>query len=177
MRPESSYICQPIRSMQTMLRTIAHQQNTPVTLTPDGVYGPNTVTAVTSFQQQHGLPTTGVTNQETWDTITEAYETAQNDLLPAQAIEPLIDSGTVFTIGSVDPAIMLAQCMLTYIGKKYSCLNTPAVTGILDESTSDALTSFQGLCGLSTTGELNKTTWKHLSLQFPSACFHHNRNI
>ena len=37
-----SYVGQPIRSLQTMLRTIAHVDETLLKLVPDGIYGPNT---------------------------------------------------------------------------------------------------------------------------------------
>lgn len=174
MKPDTSYTQQPIRSMQKMLRVIAYEQKKSLVLTPDGVYGPNTVAAITSFQQQHGLPATGITNQETWDTIADTYETAKNNILDAQSIDPIIGCSNIFTMGCEDPAIMLAQCMLFYIGKKYSCVNIPDVTGILDQSTADALSSFQILNGLSATGNLDKTTWKHLALHFPSTCYKSN---
>ena len=46
-----SYVGQPIRSLQTMLRTIAHVDETLLKLVPDGIYGPNTVQAVREFQR------------------------------------------------------------------------------------------------------------------------------
>lgn len=51
-----SYVGQPIRSLQTMLRTIAHVDETLLKLVPDGIYGPNTVQAVREFQRQNALP-------------------------------------------------------------------------------------------------------------------------
>ena len=44
-----------------------------------------------------------------------------------------------------------------------------SMTGILDPSTADALSSFQMLIGLPITGNLDKHTWKHLALHFPLA--------
>ena len=43
-----SYVGQPIRSLQTMLRTIAHVDETLLKLVPDGIYGPNTCLLYTS---------------------------------------------------------------------------------------------------------------------------------
>ena len=43
MMTAEQYVGQPIRSLQTMLRTIAHADETLVRLVPDGIYGPNTV--------------------------------------------------------------------------------------------------------------------------------------
>ena len=50
MMTAEQYVGQPIRSLQTMLRTIAHADETLVRLVPDGIYGPNTVQAVREFQ-------------------------------------------------------------------------------------------------------------------------------
>ena len=59
MNTPSNYVGQHIRSLQTMLRTLAHADETLLKLVPDGIYGPNTVQAVREFQRQNGLPVTG----------------------------------------------------------------------------------------------------------------------
>ena len=40
---------------------------------------------------------------------------------------------------------------------------------ILDNATSDALSTFQQITGLPMTGNLDKQTWKHLALHYPLA--------
>ena len=69
MRPPESFIGQPIRSLQTMLRVLAEYDESYLPMIPDGIYGPETMAAVTHFQRKHGLPATGVTNQATWEAI------------------------------------------------------------------------------------------------------------
>ena len=66
MNTPANYVGQPIRSLQTMLRTIAHVDETLLKLVPDGIYGPNTVQAVREFQRQNALPVTGETDNATW---------------------------------------------------------------------------------------------------------------
>ena len=56
MRPPESFIGQPIRSLQTMLRVIAEDDPRHTTLVPDGIYGPETMGAVFIFQSIHDLP-------------------------------------------------------------------------------------------------------------------------
>ena len=68
-----SYVGQPIRSLQTMLRTIAHVDETLLKLVPDGIYGPNTVQAVREFQRQNALPVTGETDNATWNKLVAVY--------------------------------------------------------------------------------------------------------
>ena len=66
MRPVESFVGQPIRSLQTMLRVIAQHDPAHPDIIPDGIYGPETVAAVSAFQQLHALPVTGITDQNTW---------------------------------------------------------------------------------------------------------------
>ena len=42
MKPEESFLSQPIRSLQTMLRVIAEDDPSHVRIVPDGIYGPET---------------------------------------------------------------------------------------------------------------------------------------
>ena len=62
MRPEESFVGQPIRSLQTMLRVIAEDDPMHISLVPDGIYGPETMASVSRFQSLHGLPVTGITD-------------------------------------------------------------------------------------------------------------------
>lgn len=76
MRPLSSFVGQPIRSLQTMLRVIAEDDPTHLRIVPDGIYGPETTAAVSTFQRKHGLPVTGVTDHATWEAVVGVYTPA-----------------------------------------------------------------------------------------------------
>ena len=67
MKPGESFVEQPIRSLQTMLRVIAEDDPRLPTVVPDGIYGPATMQSVTAFQRLYGLPVTGIADQTTWD--------------------------------------------------------------------------------------------------------------
>ena len=58
MRPGESFVEQPIRSLQTMLRVIAEDDRRLPIIIPDGIYGPSTMVAVTAFQRREGIPIT-----------------------------------------------------------------------------------------------------------------------
>lgn len=168
MRPRESFIGQPVRSLQTMLRVIAEQDRNQPSVVPDGIYGPNTVAAVTAFQRRYGLPVTGVTDQATWDAIVAVYEPALVSVDEAQPIDVILNPNQVIRRGERHPNLYLAQAMLAVLSLAYG-ISMPGLTGILDLPTEESLSGFQELSRLPMTGELDKLTWKHLALQYPLA--------
>ena len=169
MRPGESFVGQPIRSLQTMLRVIAEQDPSHETLVPDGIYGPATVSAVAVFQRQHGLPVTGITDQDTWDAIHANYEPALIAISEAEPLNIILNVNQVIRRGERHPHLYLVQGMLMLLADVYESIGRPSMSGILDEMTADSLASFQSLNGLPMTGQLDKRTWKHLALHYPLA--------
>lgn len=166
MRPAESFISQPIRSLQTMLRVIAENDPSLPTVVPDGIYGSETITAVNAFQRKYNLPPTGIADERTWDAIVEVYEDALISIGKATPIEILINPGQVYRLGDRSPYLYLLQSMLLYLSILQPGITAPPHNGILDSSTSEALAGFQLLAGLPPTGELDKKTWKYLVNQF-----------
>ncbi len=169
MRPPESFIGQPIRSLQTMLRIIAENDPAHERIIPDGIYGPETVSAVSAFQRIHGLPVTGITDNRTWDMLVEIYEDALIEQLEAQPLLIILNPGQIIRKGERHPHLHLVQAMLTVLAETYESIGSPSASGILDDATADALSSFQAISGLPMTGNLDKQTWRHLVLQYPLA--------
>lgn len=166
MKPGESFVEQPIRSLQTMLRIIAEDDPKLPTVIPDGIYGPTTMYAISTFQRQYGLPVTGVTDQLTWDKIISIYESALIRTNQAEPIEIIMDPGQVYKLGDSNANIYLLQSILTQLSNDNPSINRPDHNGVLDDPTSEALAAFQFLAGLPSTGELDKITWKYLVKQF-----------
>ena len=173
MRPGESFVEQPVRSLQTMLRVIAEDDNRSPTVIPDGIYGPETMNAVAAFQRRKGLPTTGITDQDTWEAIVADYEYALIRVEKAQPIEIIMNPGEVYKAGDSNPNIYLVQSILTQLSNDTASIIPPGHSGTLDEDTVQALSAFQLIAGLPVTGELDKVTWKNLSQQF-TLSVHHN---
>lgn len=169
MRPPEAFIAQPVRSLQTMLRVIAQEDERQPSLIPDGIYGNQTTAAVSAFQRNHGLPVTGMTDQDTWEQIVAVYEPALIRVGPAQPLEIILDPGKVIRRGDREPNVYILQAVLIVLSEIYSSITPPGMNGILDEATAAALEAFQELSGLPTTGELDKVTWKQLALHYPLA--------
>lgn len=173
MRPAESFVQQPIRSLQTMLRVLAEDDPRLPAVVPDGIYGPDTMNAISAFQRQQGLPVTGVADQPTWDLIVLKYEPALIRIDKAQPIEILMDPGQVFRRGDSSPYIYLLQSMLTQLSGDHPTIPIPPHSGVMDSATADSLAAFQHLADLPTTGEFDKITWKHLVHHFTLNA-HHN---
>ena len=169
MRPDASFIGQPIRSLQTMLRVLAENDDYYESLIPDGIYGKETVSAVARFQRRHGLEVTGITDQDTWDAIVSAYEPALVNVDEALPIAVILDPGQILRRGERDVNLYLVQAVLMTLADIYGSIPKPGMTGILDDATSDAVSAFQMLANLPMTGHVDKQTWKHLALHFPLA--------
>lgn len=176
MRPRESFVGQPVRDLQTMLRVLAEDDRSLPTVVPDGFYGPNTATAVAAFQRRSGLPATGITNQLTWDKIVADYEPALIRVDKAQPIEVIIDPGKVYRLGDSSPNIYLAQSILTFLSDLHPTIRQPTHNGVMDSATAASLSDFQQLADLPDSGALDKITWKHLALHFSTNAHHAERN-
>ncbi len=169
MRPNESFVGQSIRSLQTMLRYIAESDGISPSVVPDGIYGPDTVQAVTYFQRRNGLPVTGVTDQNTWEAIVGRFEPARIEVEEAEPLLIILNPGQVIRRGEENPNVYLVQAILTVLSQLYGSITPPGMTGILDVPTADSLSSFQQMNRLPVTGELDKNTWRHLALHYPMA--------
>lgn len=169
MRPAESFIAQPVRSLQTMLRTIAQEDGQQPNVIPDGIYGNQTIRAVTAFQRRNGLPATGVTDQSTWEAIASVYEGASVRVNPAEPLEIILNPGEVLRHGEQQPAVYILQAVLQVLSNAYSSITPPTHSGVLDDATTFSVQSFQELSGLPQTGEVDKITWKQLAVHYPLA--------
>ena len=169
MKPAESFVQQPVRSLQTMLRTIASIEPNQINVIPDGIYGSQTAAAVRSFQRRQGLNPTGVADQATHERIIQEYEQAYIEAKKAQPVQINLDPGQVLRRGEQNNHIYLAQSMLTVLHLLDSRIPLPPHNGILDPGTAESVAAFQSFAGLPPTGEIDKRTWKDLALYYALA--------
>jgi N-acetyl-anhydromuramyl-L-alanine amidase AmpD len=117
-----------VRSVQYLLR---HRGRTE--LTPDGVFGPMTDTAVRWFQTQNGLTADGVVGPQTWPVL---ITTVRN--------------------GDRNEAVKGAQSQLNRHGASLT------VDGIFGAMTEAAVRSFQTSRQITSDGIVGPITWQHL---------------
>lgn len=177
MRPADSFVSQPVRSLQTMLRVIAEDDGKELTIIPDGIYGTQTRNVVSNFQIERGIPSTGVADENTWQHIVAEYPDALTRVGPAEPLQLILNPGQVLKKGERHPYLFLIQAMLVALEEAYGSIPAPAMTGVLDIPTANAISIFQGLSLLPVTGEVDKVTWKHLARHYPLAVnLHYSQN-
>lgn len=157
-QPEST----PITDLQEMLRLI----DPTLSLGYDGRYGPETATAVESFQKENGLSPTGKTDQETWDAIRNSYKESEIYLGKAHPLLLVLQPNQVIERGSDNVHLYVMQGALTALGQFYEDLPPFAITGVLDEPTAQAVIWFQDRAGLPQTGNIDRKTWTHLAHEY-----------
>ncbi len=168
MKPGESFVAQPIRSLQTMLRVIAEDDSRYTTVVPDGIYGPQTTAAVSNFQRIQGIPVTGITDEATWDAVVQVYEPALIRIDAAEPLEIILEPNQVIRRGEQNLNLYVIQAVLKVLSETYGT-PPPSQSGILDTATSNAISTFQEMNGLEQTGQLDKITWKQLALHYPLA--------
>ena len=169
MKPMESFVNQPIRSLQTMLRTIASIEPGQMNVIPDGIYGPQTAAAVRSFQRRQGLNPTGVADQTTHDHLVREYERARIESQKAHPVQITLEPGQILRRGEQNIHLYLVQSMLTVLHLLDDRIPAPSHTGRLDPQTAESIAVFQTLAGLPPTGEVDKRTWKDLALYYTLA--------
>ncbi len=166
MKPAGSFVGQPIRSLQTMLRTIASIEPRQLGVMPDGIYGSQTAQAVSSFQRRLGLPVTGTVDQATWDVLIREYEKAHIEAEAAYPLQITLDPGQVIRRGEQNSHLYLIQSMLTVLSLIGTGIPAPGHSGRNDPATAESIAAFQTYAGLPPTGEVDKHTWKELVLHY-----------
>ena len=155
----------PIFEIQQYLRELAKDGYQIPMIIPDGIYGPETVNAVTVFQSLVGLPADGVVDYATWQALRAAYEQVMLDRAlsaPIYPFEEVLRDGLI-TEGNTLPLIYIIQIMLRTIGVAYQNLDMQAITGVYDGQTMENIRTFQRVNGIPITGDVDKQTWNRLA--------------
>ncbi len=131
-------------------------------VTPDGIYGSITRSAVREFQKLTHLPASGIVNYPTWTLLTANANEARMERKPSMTISPFnrplrgdhADRSDQFDL------IFIVQLILNESQIYQGVL---PMTGVLDEATCEALADFQEKNGIDPTGRLNRITWDALA--------------
>ena len=135
-----------IYQLQQRLRDLGYY-----TIRVDGIYGSGTERAVRLFQQNNGLPVTGVANDATQRKLYSGSAKPYTGSAPAET------SSTLRRSSAYQPAVVPLQRRLRELG-----YFTSTVDGYFGSRTARAVRAFQQRNGLSVTGEADPVTQQRL---------------
>ena len=143
-----------------------------------GTFDQATENAVIAFQNQYGLPATGVVDKATWDAIYDEF-IAMTQIIPETAggfeIKPY--GGVPLRQGSSGNDVYLMQEYLAAIADNYPEVSRPNITGIFDTETRNSVISFQRMLGITQDGIVGEVTWDYIIDVFTSLLRLINPNI
>ena len=156
-------IGRPVRSLQTMLRTLSFIYPVLPRLTPDGVFGERTLEAVMLFQREFHPPVNGLVDQGTWDAIAARYAQALLQLSGPATGQGFPSGDFTVSPGGESIHLYLAQSMFRALSRVLMGLEPGLVSGRSDPATASNVRWLQRLDQLPETGILDQQSWNTLS--------------
>lgn len=169
MLTEERYIGRPVRSLQTMLRTVAKAGAPIPFIIPDGIFGSETEAAVAAFQRFVRLPVTGKVDLATHELLVIEFDKAGNNIGPAAPLEIILQPNQSIELHGQNDHLYLAQAMFLVLGTRFGNVPAIAITGTLDAQTQTALLWLQKLSGLPETGSFDRPVWRYLTRLYRSS--------
>ena len=163
MRPERDYLGLPIRSLQTMLRTLSRCAPGLPCPIPDGVFGEVTLEAVMRFQQSAGMPITGRVDNDTWDAIAAAYRRALPSVMPPRPVRAFREQAFEVRAGQCCVHMCLVQAMFLALSQVIEEIEPAPVNALHTGASVRNVIWLQGRAGLPETGTMEKQTWNALT--------------
>jgi hypothetical protein len=158
----ASFVGQPVRSLQEMLRTISYVHPALPPLFPNGTFGEGTLEAVMLFQREFGLPVTGTVTLTDWKVLTAEYRRVKRLLARPQTAALFPAGGDVFQPGDRDPLLYPIQGMFCALAEGMAGIEPCVPSGVFDQATGQNVRWLQGCAGLPVTGALDQETWASL---------------
>ncbi len=129
-----------ILQVQRILRGLDSYENGVSRVKPDGIYGDNTRSLVTDFQEKYGLSPTGIVDYETWNLLHSIDEARRDASQVARAVHifPMFESYKILP-NSRDNIVYVIQHMLNEILNEHDDFSELEINGTYDMPTQNAV--------------------------------------
>lgn len=156
--------------LQVALNQISQNYPAIPKITVDAIFGAATEAAVRAFQSIFSLSVDGIVGRATWYAIVMLY-TAVLDLGELRSQGQQFYGYSWEYPSSISPGeqgakITHLQYMLSVIAQFNSAVQTPAITGVYNDATTEAVLSFQRAYSLPPTGSVDRAVWDAVYSQF-----------
>lgn len=153
-------------TLQYYLDYISNFVDTVLQVTPDRIFGDQTLQSVLSFQRTYGLEQNGIVDEVVWNSIYNVYLGLLSSV-PFEYREGVIIPfpGVLLRQGSQGEDVRVLQSYLNYISKVYTQIPTVTVDGTFGEQTEQAVIAFQDLFGVDVArkGVVASVTWNAIT--------------
>lgn len=149
-----------VRNLQFYINYLSDFYDTIPSVRADGIYGDETMNAVSAIQRTFGLPVTGIVDEATWEALYQAYLGIVQTVLQEYFEGNIVPfSGVPLRLGVESEEVRILQEYLNYIAQYYPEIPTVNVTGYFGNATLEAVTAFQNLFGIEPSGTVGLLTW------------------
>ena len=146
-----------IYAIQQLLRDAGYE------VIPDGVYGEETVNAVSRLQSANDLPPTGRVDLLTFEALAAA--SSKPSVYRCVSVMPATLEGGVISTGEESAVVVIIQAMLRVLSVIYDYGDVP-LTGVYDGNSESAIRDIQRVNGLVPTGTVDPDTWNALVAEY-----------
>ena len=130
----------------------------------DGIFGPQTRSAVEAYQRMLGLPVTGAVDRATWNALVSTYRSVLLVQPEQEWLGLFVGLPEVFLVtGMRGDAVRRAQELISIIARGYPEVPSVTVDGIFGSATESAVSVIQTLLGLPATGAVGPLTWEGMA--------------
>ena len=148
-----------VRQIQSCLNRVSLAHPNIQRLTEDGIFGPRTFDAVTTFQRIFGLAPDGIVGPLTWGRLVQECPAPGGGGSGSGGFPPY--PGTPLREGSRGDSVRQIQSCLNRVSQP--CSRQLAVDGVFGPRTHEAVVIFQRIFGLVPDGIVGPITWGRLA--------------
>ena len=141
-----------VMELQSYLRLLQRARYGTTTIPMDGFYDAATTAGVRQFQQQEGLPMTGITDAATWEALHAIYRETDRQQTPPLTIQGL--RSPLLQPGDSGDAVVFLNTMLGLSADIYTT------------DTEEAVRALQAVSFLPVTGNTDKDTWDAVTARY-----------
>lgn len=152
-----------VQNLQMMLRNIAGEYDDVATVVPDGIFGPQTLESVQSFQQKFGIIPTGVVDFDTWNKIVEISDYVSKINSPGRLFLGFNENNNDILPGQTALELYVIQAMMKAVSGNISGMTDVDITGTHDMQSVDAVRKLQNSMGIDDSGIITLEFYNNLT--------------
>lgn len=152
-----------VQNLQMMLRNIAGEYDDVATVVPDGIFGPQTLESVQSFQQKFGIIPTGVVDFDTWNKIVEISDYVLKINSPGRLFLGFNENNNDILPGQTALELYVIQAMMKAVSGNVSGMTDVDITGTHDMQSVDAVRKLQNSMGIDDSGIITLEFYNNLT--------------